>query len=109
MADNTDFNPFAAPESTEFVQEVVEFKPLPCPQCNSSSIKPTPYSHWYGRRAPKAIQDVTCLECGTNFNGENGAAYPPRRNPIFWFLLALFLFLIYVFVFFALPFIALAF
>jgi len=91
------YNPFAAP--TEYdtpAESAVRFEPLPCPSCGSEDAIPAPYSAWYGRRAPKAIQDVICEKCGANFNGESGAAYPPRKSPLFWFIVAVGLFALYV-------------
>lgn len=73
------------------LEESVEFNPVPCPRCSSDRIEPALDSRWYGHRAPRAIHAVVCMECGTNFNGETGAQYPSRQNPIAWFLLSLLL------------------
>ncbi|MEK6248786.1 MAG: hypothetical protein N2C12_11445 [Planctomycetales bacterium] len=97
MEDPSNINPFEAPD---YVGEVgrpsAEFNPLPCPRCHGTDITPAPYDGWYGRRAPKAIQDVVCQSCRCSFNGETGIEYPPRKNPIVWFLIALGLFLLYI-------------
>lgn len=68
----------------------------PCPNCNSSDVEPTPYSAWYGRRAPTAIEDLTCSHCQCNFNGLNGSIYPPKKNPMIWFLVGLAGFILYI-------------
>jgi len=97
---DTDFNPYATPEyeepSLKPMAPVEMAKPKPCPSCGGENATPVPYSAWYGRRAPKAIQELRCDNCGCEFDGETGKAYPARKNPVVWFVIALFLFLAYV-------------
>lgn len=101
MSDESPFNPYASPDAEiAHVRTRVTFDPLPCPMCESTEVGPTPYDAWRGRRAARAIQDVTCQECKCNYDGETGTVYPPKRFPIFWFLVAVLLFVLYmVFVF----------
>jgi hypothetical protein len=99
MRDQPRFNPYEAPEYLADAERAkVGFDPLPCPRCRGTDIKPSPYDAWHGRRAPKAIQDVTCLSCRCNYNGETGVEYPPRKNPIVWFIIALVFFVLYLLV-----------
>lgn len=102
---DSDFNPYAAPDYSEPNVRLTESpktrppktKPKPCPYCGQEDATPVPYSAWHGRRAPKAIQELRCHRCQCEFNGETGVAYPARRNPLPWFILALVLFLAYIF------------
>ena len=102
MSDHPQFNPYKPPEYLSGDSAAgkpghqIEFEPLPWPQCRGTDIQPSPYSAWHGRRAAKAIQDVTCQGCGCNYNGETGVEYPPRKNPMIWFIIALILFMLYV-------------
>ena len=97
MSDGANFNPYSAPiENHPVAEEVVVFRPRPCPRCQGENSLPTPYSRWHGRRAPKAIQDVTCQDCGANFDGVSGIEYPRRKSPLVWFLIAVMLFVMYV-------------
>ena len=97
MNDESHFNPYASPDAeVRHVRTRVTFDPLPCPMCESRDIQPTPYDAWRGRRAAKAIQDVTCQDCSCNYDGETGVVYPPKKNPIVWFLLVVLLFVLYL-------------
>jgi hypothetical protein len=103
MEDQSQINPYQAPDLPADVVKAQlqrEFDPLPCPKCGNPHVVATPYSAWYGRRAPKAVQDVTCQKCRCNFNGETGIEYPPRKNPMIWFIISLVLFLLYLIVYF---------
>ena len=106
MASPDSVNPYQPPATGQptAVQVQTEFRPRPCPECRSTNIDPTPYSAWRGRRAPEAIKDVTCRDCNCNYDGQTGVKYPPAKNPLIWFLLALvaalayFGFIVYAFV-----------
>ena len=98
-----EWNPYASPEIEDPVDRPVRAnmdEPLPCPNCGASGAKPMPYDGWRGRRAPKAIQEVRCVSCRCEFNGETGVAYPPRTSPVVWFLLAAAIFAAYIFLIF---------
>lgn len=95
---NEPFNPYQAPTSgSGSAGELAEVQlaAVPCPQCGGHDAQPVPYSKWHGRRAPRAIQEVRCPSCGTEFNGETGVAYPPRSSKVVMFVIALLLFIAY--------------
>lgn len=99
VTEGPDFNPYAAPVNENTAEALgtaaVVIRPRPCPRCGTEDAKPAPYNRWHGRRAPKAIQDVLCVSCGANFDGETGVEYPAKKSPFIWFLLALGLFFLY--------------
>lgn len=44
-----------------------------CPKCNSTeAIKITNYTWWGGFLGPRLFNAVTCVSCGTKYNGNTG-------------------------------------